>query len=135
MRQLRSKSQRGGAFVEIALVLFPMLLLIYGAMTFSHAVFAYNNVSWIARQASRWAAVRGSSSGNVASTQSIETYALTQAAGLLANSLDVNASFSPNNNPGSAVSVEVSYVVNPLVVHMFVEPFTVRSTSTATILQ
>src|SRR5687768_14873843 len=95
----RGRSQCGGAFVELALILLPFLLLVFGAMTFSHAVFAYNNVNWIARQASRWAAVRGSSTGNVASTAAIEAFARTQSAGLLSNSLDVTASFSPNNNP------------------------------------
>ena len=135
MRRPRSKSQRGGAFVETALILLPFLLLVYGAMTFSHAVFAYNNVSWIARQATRWAAVRGSSSGYVASVQTIRDYARTQAAGLIAEDLDVNASFAPDNNPGSTVTVEVTYDVTPIVAGLFVDPFTVRSTSTVTILQ
>lgn len=135
MRRRRGKSQRGGAFVELALILLPFLLLILGAITFSHAVFAYNNVSWIARQASRWASVRGSSSGNVATTTSIEAFARTQAAGLLSNSLNVEASFSPNNNPGGTVTVRVSYSVTPLVAYLFVPPFVVRGTSTVTVLQ
>jgi Flp pilus assembly protein TadG len=135
MRRSCSKSQSGGAFVEVALILCPLLVLVFGAMTFSFSVFAYNNVHWIARQGTRWAAVRGSSSGNVAATGDIEAFARTQTAGLNTANLDVQASFSPDNNPGGTVTVVVRYTVSPLIADMFGRPFAVRGRSTATILQ
>lgn len=120
--------------VENALVILPILLIILGGMTVSYAVFAYNNVGWIARQTTRWAVVRGSSSGQAATIDAIQNYGRSQAAGLRADSLSVTASFSPNNNPGGLVTVNVSYTVTPTVSYFF-NPIVVRSTSTATILQ
>ena len=135
MRRCRLKSQRGGAIIEVAFVLMPLLVLIFGAMTFSYSVFAYNNVHWIARQGTRWAAVRGSSSGNVATTDDIEAFARTQSVGLSNAYLNVDASFAPDNNPGGTVTVVVNYTVSPVIADMFGQSFTVRGRSTATILQ
>jgi Flp pilus assembly protein TadG len=121
--------------IEVTLILMPLLVLIFGAITFSYSVFAYNNVHWIARQGTRWAAVRGSSSGNVATAEEIEAYARTQSVGLSHANLTVDASFSPNNNPGGTVTIVVDYTVSPVIADMFGLPFTVRGRSTATILQ
>jgi Flp pilus assembly protein TadG len=120
--------------VETALVIFPLLLTILGGITLSFAVFAYNNVGWVARQTTRWAVVRGSSSGNPATIETIQTYGRSQVAGLRPEDVTVVAAFAPNNNPGGIVTVEVRYTVTPLV-SLFFDPFVVRSTSAATILQ
>ena len=135
MIQIRKRKQRGSTMVETALVLLPMLVLILGGMTFAHAVFAYNSVGWIARQATRWASVRGSSSGHPATAGTIEGFARSRAVGLDRRALSVHAAFSPDNNPGSTVTVEVRYTVTPLVPHLFGRSLAVRSTSTANVLQ
>lgn len=135
MQQCVNRRERGGTFVEMAFIITPVLLLLFGAMTFSYAVFAYNNVNWIAREASRWASVRGSSSGRAASIQNIQDFARTRAAGLRSSHLNVAASFSPDNSPGSAVSVQVSYPVTPLVASIFFDALVVRGTSIAVILR
>ncbi len=53
----RIRSRRGQALAEFALVLPVILLLIFGAVDFGRAIFAYNTLSEAARQANRLAIV------------------------------------------------------------------------------
>ena len=56
--------EEGATLVELAFV-FPLLLaLMFGIMEFSYAFYTYQDVSDVARRATRWAAVRGSASCN-----------------------------------------------------------------------
>jgi Flp pilus assembly protein TadG len=60
-----TKRERGSAVVEFSLVtvlvLFP---LIFGIMDFARAAYAYHYVSFSAREAARWASVRGAQCAN-----------------------------------------------------------------------
>ena len=136
MKSRRQRTQRGGAMVELALCLVPFIMFLWATLSFGHAVFAYNNVAFLAREGSRWAAVRGANSGRVADQTGVSTFTKTKSAGLDKTKLTVTASWShPSKTPGSLVTVNVSYVAATLPLAILDGPLTVRSTSTATILQ
>jgi Flp pilus assembly protein TadG len=62
-RRLRG-GEDGATLVELAFV-FPILLaLLFGIIEFAYAFYTYQDVSDVARRATRWAAVRGSASCN-----------------------------------------------------------------------
>jgi Flp pilus assembly protein TadG len=80
---MRSSKHRGGErgteLVETAFSLFVFLLLLLGIMDFGRAVYEYHFVSSAARQAARWASVRGSTctgltGGCPASAADVQTY-------------------------------------------------------------
>jgi hypothetical protein len=52
------RRQRGSTIVEQAITLPVMVLLMFGVIDMSRALYAYHYVSYIAREASRWASVR-----------------------------------------------------------------------------
>jgi Flp pilus assembly protein TadG len=61
----RLTSEQGSAMVEFALVLTILLTLMFGVMDFSRALYAYHFLSNAAREATRYASVRGSSFAGV----------------------------------------------------------------------
>jgi Flp pilus assembly protein TadG len=56
----RLKRQKGGTLVEFALVVILLLTMFFGIAGFGHALYAYHFVSNVAREATRWAIVNGS---------------------------------------------------------------------------
>ncbi len=60
----QNSQQTGSTLVEFALVSFLLLTMMLGITEFSRAVYAYHFVSNAAREASRYAAVRGSTCKN-----------------------------------------------------------------------
>ena len=58
--RLRSRNKQTGAtLVEYAFSIVIFVMLIFGAMGFSHALYAYHFVNHIAKEATHWAAVNG----------------------------------------------------------------------------
>ena len=53
------KKQTGATLVEYAFSILIFVMLIFGAMGFSHALYAYHFVNHIAKEATHWAAVNG----------------------------------------------------------------------------
>ncbi len=65
----RGNDERGSALVEMALVsAFVFFPLLFGIIEFSYAMYAYNWVNMAARQATRYAVVRGIQSCQIAPT-------------------------------------------------------------------
>lgn len=127
------REERGSAMVETALSAVILLGLIMGSMEMFMALYSYHFVSYAARDASRWAMVRGSQcqyDGNAmtycdAQQADIQTYlqGLTYP-GINLNNITVTASWSqPSasppttwtacakqcNDPGDTVTVDVTY--------------------------
>lgn len=65
----RARREEGNSLVEMALVsAFVFLPMMFGIIQFSYALYAYNFVNMAARQATRYAAVRGAPSCLISST-------------------------------------------------------------------
>src|ERR1700730_13830199 len=84
-------------------------MLIFAMIYCAMAVSDYNFVSFEAREATRYAAVRGSSSPSPASTTDITNFVIAEANGLNTSKITVTTTWVPNNNPGSAVRIQVRY--------------------------
>jgi Flp pilus assembly protein TadG len=125
---IRGKRQRGSTIVEQALVLPIMLAVLFGAIDMSRALYTYHYVSYIAREATRWASVRSKNSfnGGIGDAE-IQTF-VTNVSGMgldkgqITSSLSYIAPQNPtplcpggatdstlNNKPGCVVQVTVNY--------------------------
>ena len=101
----RHTSQRGQSLVEFALVLPIFLILVLSIIDFGWALRAYLTATNSAREGARLG-VTG------ATTQQITDRTLTSSAGLLTAG-DVTVTFSdPGHQPGTSVTVDVTYQYN-----------------------
>ena len=122
-----AEGQRGSNLVEYGIVITLLLTMLFGLVDFGRALYAYHFVSEAAREATRYAMVRGSactSPGCPASGSDIQNYVKNVPAGIDPAQLTVTPTWSPNNcnNPGCVVEVQVSYNFN------FMLPFLPRNT-------
>lgn len=63
-RRVHPQAEKGSTLVEFAVVVTLLLMLIFGVNGFGHALYAYHFVSHAAREATRYASVRGSTCAN-----------------------------------------------------------------------
>ncbi|MGH8014016.1 MAG: TadE/TadG family type IV pilus assembly protein [Candidatus Binataceae bacterium] len=124
-RRLRVARAHTGAqsSAEFAMVAVVFLILVFGTIDLSRALYAYNFVCYAARDAIRFAALNGSSSPNPAGTSDIQNLVMNLSNGLSATSqcpatavtdLCATTAWTPDNNPGSTVTIQVNYVFGPL---------------------
>ena len=132
---LRRRRQKGSSLLEGALALPAFLMMVFGLIEASMAIYAYNTVAYGAGAAARAAALHGSTAPVVWSADDIRTYVQHQSPGLIRSNLTTTPSWSPDNAVGSAVTVQISYNVVPLVHLVFGNAFTIRSSATMTITQ
>jgi len=121
------RGQRGNSLVEHALVLTFLLTVMFGVIDFGRALYTYHFVSNAAREATRWASVRGFTCSNLsggcpASAADVQTFAANVPVGMGLDPSNIKATTSwvppPNNspacathdnNPGCVVQVKVTY--------------------------
>jgi len=134
-RQKRRFGRRNGnTLVESAFCFLPIMLIFFAIMDFGMGIYAYNFVSYAAREGSRFAASRGAQSPSPATADSIRDKIQTQAIALDTARLTVATTWNPNNTPGNSVTVNVSYPISPLV-GLFLGNITVGASSTMPIAQ
>ncbi len=123
-------SEEGSAQVEFAVTTLVLLTLLFGIIDVGRALYAYDYVSDAARQAARFAVVRGTtcsglSGGCPAGPSDIQTYVQTNAIGIDTSTLTVASHCvppgltptSPPCSPGTPVQVTIQYgfgFVSPL---------------------
>jgi hypothetical protein len=93
--------------VEFSLVFLLFLALFLGVVEFGRAVWAYATVAHCARQAARFAMVRGTI--NAASDEQIRDVIEQNAIGLPGDDLSIDTDWIPNRQRGSIVRIEVEY--------------------------
>jgi Flp pilus assembly protein TadG len=140
---------RGNTLTEFALVIPFLLAAIFGVIEFGRALYAYHFVSEAAREASRWASVRGHNCGNAypqacpATESDVEDFVLsiappgidTKPAKLVVNTSWVAPPGKGNscnkfpNNPGCAVRVQITYNFNFILPFLPTSTYPMRSTS------
>lgn len=105
----RHRFCRGQALVETAVTMVVFLTLLFGVIEFSYCLYAYNFVSYAAKLATRYAIVHGSQSSDPATSSALQNLVVSNATALDPNQITVTASWNPNNNPSSTVTVNVTY--------------------------
>src|SRR5262245_11836260 len=108
--RLRDQSRTGGVAVEFAAVCPVAFTLILAIMIGGLAVFRFHELSTLAREAARYASVRGTDFQRVTGTpaataDNIRTYVLSKATGLDTASLTCNVSWNTSNAPYTSVYV------------------------------
>src|SRR5262245_28337528 len=113
--RLRRSRRRGTTSLECALVFPVFLLLVFAVIIGGLGVFRYLEVSSLAREAARYASVRGEAytfaTGNATPTpqEIYEAVIKPRAAALDLNRLTYSVTWEPSTQQGSAVRVTVTY--------------------------
>src|ERR1700724_1562425 len=100
------RRSRGQAATELALGVSGLLMLMFVIADFGRAIYAYNFVSYSAREATRYAAVHGSGSPSPVSSANqdpLKNVVKNEANGLDSTALTITPTWSPDNKPGSVV--------------------------------
>jgi Flp pilus assembly protein TadG len=108
------------------------LMLMFAIMNMATAVYAYNWVSYSAREATRYASVHGSTSSSPVgpSSYSALTSVVTNIENGLTGTVTVTPTWSSNSNvPGNTVNVKVQYKFSFMMPFMSLSPITMSSTS------
>ena len=127
--------ERGGAAVEMALVTVIMLVTTFGIVEVGHGFYAYSTIANAARDATRYAIVRGSActswaSACPASAADVQNFVKSQTPpGIDPSRMTVTTTWVPNNNPGSAVKVTVQYRFSFVLAFIKVNDATISSSS------
>ena len=104
------KKQDGSTLVEFAMVAPIFFVLVFALVELGLAVWQKNSVASDVREAARYAAVRGTTSGRTATPESVATY-IKKKSSLDTGAMRVYTSWSPNKKPGSIVTVSVAHNV------------------------
>jgi Flp pilus assembly protein TadG len=133
--QLRANRQKGSATVEYGLVLGIFIMVIWGIIQFSLILFGYNNATYASRVAVRYAVVHGSTSTTPCSATDIQNMITPLLWGAPSGGYTVTPTWTPNNSPGSTISIKVSISYTPKLPFYPSRAFTVGTTAYGTILQ
>lgn len=112
---------RGISSVQFALALPMVLAAIMGTIDMGRLLMAHNTIVHAANEATRFAMVRSSSSDQTASEQDIVSLVKGSMTGLDIDNAVVSVNWTPENQPGAHVTVNVNY------------PFTVSTLGLGTI--
>jgi Flp pilus assembly protein TadG len=132
---IRWPNPRGSTLIESSIVAVVFLLLLTGIMEFGRLGFAYNEVSFAAQCAARYAAVRGSASGHPAAASDVQATAEAYTGALDNTKVTVTTTWTPNNSPGGTVKVKVSYKFATVLVPLAATTLSVQTTACAIITQ
>lgn len=108
LRRLLS-DQRGISSVQYALVLPAILAVIMGTVDMGRLMMAQNTLVHAANEATRFAMVRSASSDHIASKDDIVAMVKGSMVGLDTAQAVVNVNWTPENQPGARVSVDIDY--------------------------
>lgn len=110
----QKKRERGSTLLEFAVTIIILLTFLFGIIDFSRALYTYHFVAHSAREATRYAVVRGSqcqllaANGCPATSTSIETFVQGMATGIGVdkNSVEVTSNWSVPTYDGSGPQTE-----------------------------
>lgn len=129
-----TQSRSGAAAVEFALLALVYLTILLGVIEVARYIADRQDLMTAVHSVGRYAIVHGANSGSPASTQSLQQMVASRLIILRGAPITATASFTPNNNPGSTVTITATYTWNPLVSLLRLPKATITATSAATIL-
>jgi Flp pilus assembly protein TadG len=156
-------SERGDGMIEFAVVAIVLFTCLFGIIDCSRALYAYHFASYAAREATRYAMVRGSTWGSTscastftfscnATTANVKAYVqsivplgidsgsplsvtTTWPGTELAGSATTCSTENGNNSPGCLVMVQISYSFNYILPFLPTSTLALKSTSEVVILR
>jgi Flp pilus assembly protein TadG len=126
--------RRGATAIEVAFTLPLLIMLSLGAIEIGRAISAKASINEAVAATARFAAVRGTASGTPATQGQLETMA-EQLAELPASTLVADVTWTPDNAPGSVVTVQLQHTFTPVVLPFAPASFTFSSTASMTIIR
>jgi Flp pilus assembly protein TadG len=103
------RDRRGTAIIEFAFVAPVLFVLTIGTIDVGRLVWSASMLHHMAREATRYASVRGADANSPVSEADIETYVKNRLIGIAANEVNVTTTWTPNNNPGGTIQVQLDY--------------------------
>src|SRR5438067_22670 len=107
LKRLR-RDERGVAVVEFALVLAPLCFIVFGILDFGRALQYYNDLTQIAGQGARAAAVNQDPNGGAADSSFQNQLACSATQGELRTGIKVQITTTPSR-AGDPVTIQTSY--------------------------
>jgi len=102
-------NRRGTAAVEFAFVAPVLFALTIGTIDVGRLVWSASMLHHMAREATRYASVRGAGSNNPVTEADMETYVKNRIIGMPANDVAVDTQWTPSNSSGGTVVVQLDY--------------------------
>ena len=121
--------------VEYALVLSLYFMIIFGFVQFCLVLFCFNNATYASRIAVRYAVVHGSSATYTCTATDISNIITPLLWAAPSGGVTILTTWSPNNTPGSTVSIKVVIQYIPKLPFFPSKIFTVGTTGYGTILE
>ncbi len=103
------KDHKGTAFIEFALIAPIFFLVTFGIIDFGRMMWLNNTVEHAATEGARYAAVRGSNKPSPATETQVVSFVQNRADGMALTTSEIAVTWTPNNNAGSTVTVQVTY--------------------------
>ena len=103
------RDRRGTAVIEFAFVAPVLFVLTIGTIDVGRLVWSASMLHHMAREATRYASVRGAESNNPVTEADIQTYVQNRIIGMSAGDVNVAATWTPSNSSGGTVLVELDY--------------------------
>lgn len=134
----RKRRQGGNTMVETALVFTVFAMLMFGTVEFGRAMFAYNQLAYLAEEGARYASTRGLTVpvAQQATSTSVSSIVTGLAVGIPVSQLTVTTTWQ--GTPGTVgqwVRVKVSYPFTFVAPYMPYNSLTMQSTAQNTVLR
>jgi len=133
--QRRPLGQKGSALIEFALVFSVFFMIVFGFIQFSLMLFTFNNATYASRVAVRYAVVHGSTATYTCTSTDISNIVSPLLWGAPSGSTTVTTTWSPNNTPGSTVSINVAIQYAPKLPFFPAKIFPLGTTARGIILE
>src|SRR5437762_8036228 len=135
MRINMKNRERGNYLIESGLCFVVFFTILLGILDVGRGIYSYNFIASASKEGARYAMVHGNSSGQIATASDIQTQARSWLPGVVGgDSATVNTTWSPDNKPGSTVTVQVQCTYTPIS-SLLVGSWTIQSTSKRLIVQ
>jgi len=121
--------------VEGALVLALFILIVYGFVQIAFVLFGYNNLTYASRVAIRYAVMHGSTATYTCTATDIQNMITPLLWGAPSSGATVTTNWSPNNSPGSTVSINVTVKYNSVIPFTTLHSFTIGATAYGVVIQ
>jgi Flp pilus assembly protein TadG len=105
---------RGATAVELAILTPVLFMLSIGAMELGRGVWTKHTLTYVAREAARYASVRSANSDDPATTDKIASRARSEIVGINPADVAVQVTWNPGNQPGATVRVRLDYQFHPV---------------------
>jgi len=121
--------------IEVALVLPVYFLMVFGIIQLCFVLFGYCNATYACRQATRFAALHGAGSTYQATSTDLQNIAKQYLWGAPTGQVTVTSTWSPDNNPGSTITVTISMVYPTVIPFSTLSHVTVGTAAVSPIFQ